>query len=271
VSGFDPEPGDEAAPEPAPADAPKPCWRCGLIPAPGAPVCPHCRARLGPDPVAVSRAPAAAASPLLPVIAAYGIMLAISVVWGLVLHFDHRLTEDDVRTGTAVLEVLDTLLTVGLLAAIGRQRLPAPTVGVRLLAWLTAPLALGFVLLVNATYRHLLHEYLRAGAAAHLKPAEELTLVTLLLGAVQPALVEELFFRYLALGALRTVTSTHAAVWVSAVMFALAHVYNLLGLPWLLVAGVVFGYWRVASGGLAVPILMHFTHNAVMLWTGDLV
>ena len=43
-----------------------------------------------------------------------------------------------------------------------------------------------------------------------------------------------------------------------------------LGLPWLLFAGVVFGYCRAVSGGLALPVLMHFVHNAVMLWTGGL-
>jgi membrane protease YdiL (CAAX protease family) len=91
-----------------------------------------------------------------------------------------------------------------------------------------------------------------------------------LLMAVQPAIVEELFFRYFALNALRDAAGPHAAVWVSAVMFALAHVYNPLGLPWLLVAGVVWGYWRVASGGLALTMLLHFTHNALMLWTQGL-
>ena len=65
-------------------------------------------------------------------------------------------------------------------------------------------------------------------------------------------------------GSLRQVTNLHAAVWLSAAMFAVAHVYAPLGIPWLLVAGVVFGYSRDA-GGLPLAILMHFTHNLAVL------
>jgi membrane protease YdiL (CAAX protease family) len=61
------------------------------------------------------------------------------------------------------------------------------------------------------------------------------------------------------------VSGLHASVWVSALMFALAHVYAPLGLPWLLVAGVVFGYAR-SGGGLVLAMLLHGCHNLVVLW-----
>src|SRR5581483_9169148 len=83
---------------------------------------------------------------------------------------------------------------------------------------------------------------------------------------LQPAVVEELFFRYLALGALRTVTGTAAAVLVSSVMFGMAHIFNPLGIPMLIVVGVALGAMRVASGGLLLPMVMHATHNAVVLF-----
>ena len=37
-------------------------------------------------------------------------------------------------------------------------------------------------------------------------------------------IIEELFFRYLALGTLRRYLGVHGAVWVSAVMFGVGHV-----------------------------------------------
>jgi CAAX protease family protein len=77
--------------------------------------------------------------------------------------------------------------------------------------------------------------------------------------------VEEWFFRYLALGSLRPFVGVHGAVLISAVMFGTAHIFNPLGIPMLMVVGVVLGYARVASGGMLLPILMHFGHNAAIL------
>jgi membrane protease YdiL (CAAX protease family) len=81
---------------------------------------------------------------------------------------------------------------------------------------------------------------------------------------LQPAIIEELFFRYIAFGVLYRVTGLHSAVWVTAVMFAAVHLYNPLGMPYLFVVGVVFGYAR-AWGGLALPMGMHFFHNFAVI------
>ena len=93
-------------------------------------------------------------------------------------------------------------------------------------------------------------------------------------GAVRPttamprtdeAIVEELFFRYLALGTLRRVLGMHGAVWVSAVMFGMAHIFVLPSIPLLTLVGVVLGYMRVWSGGMTLPISLHFLHNLAII------
>jgi membrane protease YdiL (CAAX protease family) len=83
---------------------------------------------------------------------------------------------------------------------------------------------------------------------------------------VQPAIFEELFFRYLTLGHLRSVTGVHGAVWVSSLIFGLAHLGVPLSIPMLVVVGVVLGYARVWSGSLLLPMLMHAAHNLVIVY-----
>jgi membrane protease YdiL (CAAX protease family) len=270
VNDLNPEQGLSGEPA-AEVSAPVECWRCGLPTDALAEVCPHCQARLTPAAPSIGPRLSPVGHPLHKVFVAYAVMLAFSLVWGLVLHVNGHLTEGDLQVGTLILEGLDTVLVLIAAIAVGRLSVPRPTVGVRVAACLTAPLALAFVLAVNVGYRWALTAFLRPVWLASPTLEPEWSLVTVLMFAVQPAVIEEWFFRHLALGALRTATGTHAAVWVSAVMFAMAHVYNPLGLPWLLVAGVVFGYWRVASGGLAIPVLLHFAHNVAMLWFQDFV
>ena len=81
----------------------------------------------------------------------------------------------------------------------------------------------------------------------------------------QPAVIEELFFRYLALGALRSHVGLHLAVFLSSLMFAAAHLGQFPFIPALLVIGIGLGYVRHFSGGLLLPMLIHFGHNLVVL------
>ena len=255
-------------PEATEALEPAACWRCGKLADATAETCQYCLARLKRA-IADRRPPVPADAgmhPFLKVVIAYSAMMVLSLIWGWIIQFGGQPEQDGHLAGTALFEGLDTLLVLITAVAVGRLRVPKPRPAVRVAAWLAAPFALGFVLLVNVAYRWALTEYLRAGWLHNVLEEPEWSAVTVLLMAVQPALIEEWFFRHLALGAVRTVTGTHAAMWVSAVMFAVAHVYNPLGLPWLLVCGVVLGYARVTSGGLALPVLMHFAHNALILW-----
>jgi membrane protease YdiL (CAAX protease family) len=84
----------------------------------------------------------------------------------------------------------------------------------------------------------------------------------LLLIALIPALGEELFFR----GALQNILSrwrgTHAAIWITGFIFSAFHLQFYGFFPrWLL--GVFFGYTLVWSGSLWLPVIAHFTNNAV--------
>jgi membrane protease YdiL (CAAX protease family) len=78
---------------------------------------------------------------------------------------------------------------------------------------------------------------------------------------LQPAIVEELFFRGLVLDWFRTAMGTAGAIIVSSVMFALCHVYAPIGVPYLFVAGAAFAAARILTGGLALPMALHFAHN----------
>ena len=87
-------------------------------------------------------------------------------------------------------------------------------------------------------------------------------LFNLLLIALIPAFGEELFFR----GTLQNILSrwkgAHAAIWITGFLFSAFHLQFYGFFPrWLL--GVFFGYALVWSGSLWLPVIAHFTNNAV--------
>ena len=262
------EPISESAAAAVPSDpAPVACWRCGRVSAPSDGVCPYCRARLTPaDRLSIGRpSPADSSPPLVKVIIAFSIMMAASVIWGWIIHFDQP-DVDTLIAGAIVIEAFDAILTLALIAWIGRlstsplAKLPGWA------AWLSAGPVLAVVLLVNLGYHRLIEHFVHFPSWYRFAPLfEGVTFLNVLCVAVQPAIVEELFFRYAALGAMRQFCGVHAAVWISSVMFGFAHIYAPLGLPWLIVAGAVFGYARL-SGGLPLSMVMHFLHNLVVLW-----
>jgi membrane protease YdiL (CAAX protease family) len=89
-------------------------------------------------------------------------------------------------------------------------------------------------------------------------------MVNLLLIAFVPALGEELFFR----GALQRIFSdwkgAYVAIWVTAFVFSTIHFQFYGFLPRFLL-GAFFGYLVIWSGSLWLPILAHFTNNAVTI------
>ena len=89
-------------------------------------------------------------------------------------------------------------------------------------------------------------------------------MVNLLLIAFVPALGEELFFR----GALQRIFSNwkgvYVAIWVTAFVFSTIHFQFYGFLPRFLL-GAFFGYLVIWSGSLWLPILAHFTNNAVTI------
>ena len=83
----------------------------------------------------------------------------------------------------------------------------------------------------------------------------------LVLLCVQPAIVEELFFRRLAFDFFCGYTGAGSAAFASAAMFAAAHTGALLSFPPLFLFGLMAAWMRRASGSLALPMLVHFLHN----------
>jgi membrane protease YdiL (CAAX protease family) len=47
-------------------------------------------------------------------------------------------------------------------------------------------------------------------------------------------------------------------------MFGLAHLGVPLSVPILILIGVMLGYARVLTGGVCIPILLHFIHNMLV-------
>ena len=95
-------------------------------------------------------------------------------------------------------------------------------------------------------------------------------IINLLLMAVLPALGEELTFR----GVLQRLFQgskvsefqgsrvPHLAIWCSAILFSAIHLQFYGFIPRMLM-GALFGYMLIWTGSLWIPILMHFTNNAM--------
>ena len=152
----------------------------------------------------------------------------------------------------AVLLVLG-VLWVGSLPALAK---PKPIW--RWVTWLSAAPILVAMLAANWAYHWLVRGH---GETA---PSVGLTPLLWLACCVSPAIVEEYFYRYLALNSARQCLGTHSAVWLTSLMFATGHLHSPISMPFFLIAGATYGYVRILSGGLLLPILMHLLHNTAV-------
>ncbi|OFY67232.1 MAG: hypothetical protein A3H98_01375 [Bacteroidetes bacterium RIFCSPLOWO2_02_FULL_36_8] len=83
--------------------------------------------------------------------------------------------------------------------------------------------------------------------------------------AVIPALAEEILFRGIVQQLLHNQTKNiHIAIWVSALMFSAVHIQFFGLLPRMLL-GALFGYLFFWSKDISIPIMAHFTNNAIAL------
>ena len=204
---------------------------------------------------------------LIRTLIAFGIMLGISVVAGVILHMEAALSAPQARGEseglwiTLALEALDTVLVVASLCLIRIHfRGFSRTFSQKTVVWAVFFSLLVGLLLLNIAYHHFLRQIAPVVQfPRHPFGKGDIIWLWGLAICVQPAIVEELFFRYLSLGVLRSVTGVHTAVWVSATMFAMAHIYVPLSLPVLFCLGVALGYARVTSGGMILPMFMHFS------------
>ena len=279
--------GEGAREEGTPPVVPVPCWRCGQIVSPAEGKCPRCHAVLEPA-SACADGPAGRANGsaeaslgemvgIVRVLIVYGGILLLVIAMGAVLRQLH--TAEEVKSGSramarnlwhhlAVMEILFSGVVIfGLFWAPRPAPIRKPSRGLAWAAWLASGPILALVLLANVAYHAWLRdifgidvdEKVGLDELAYFVPAA-------LMVCVQPAVIEELMFRYLLLGSLLPVTGTHAAVWISALAFGIAHLATPLSVPIFILLGIMLGYARVATGGLGLPILLHLVHNSVILW-----
>ena len=211
--------------------------------------------------------------PLIPpavvVIVSYFFLLGTIVLTAVLAVINGATTEKEAEgwmaaggAGTGLL----TLFSLALVWKSARQTVPRGTMGV---AWLAAFPVLAALLCFNLAFSTFIRELVRSLGGPEAERME-LTLVSVLLICVQPAIFEELFFRQMMLGVFRKHMNLHLALWVTAGLFGCAHLGQLFSLtmvvviPYLCVAGALFGYARV-YGGLPLAMLLHFIHNFVVV------
>lgn len=169
-------------------------------------------------------------------------------------------------TALTIAEGVDTLLVI--FAMIHLHNVIAPAVGTgarRRMAWLVAMPLLALLLAANVGYHWMLMDL------AGISPETDVLMSAghhrwwlLALVCVQPAIVEELFFRRLTFDFFRSHTTLGTAAFASAAMFAGAHTGALMSYPYFVLFGIVLAWLRWWSGSLALPMLMHFTHNLII-------
>jgi membrane protease YdiL (CAAX protease family) len=256
------------------------CWRCDKESDRQLYSCPFCRAPFG------SRRRAARedehgietfhrdARPVKIVLWFFAVLLSVTIFQAWYIHFGPGLPQGDRKQQEMalikqmlVVEAIDTVLVFIAIVWAGAPSRFRQSGGTRLATWLLGLPILALLLGINIGYGKLLLEYI--GEQPHIEVIpinfENYFWLVLLSVCIQPAVVEELFFRYLCLGHLKRVMNQHGAIWVTAVMFGLAHLHNPIGMPVLIIIGAGFGYVRVKSGGLTLPILLHGLHNAIVV------
>lgn len=265
------------------------CRRCGETAAPVAGRCPWCRAwtdgerprpprarpvyerddepeidwRAEEVPYAIPVRRPHFIPPFVVVIVAYVLLLGSLIGCSLVAAVRGMATDDEIRSAQMLTEAVSTVLTLVALALVwsaARQKLPDGTAA---FAWAASLPVLALLLCLNIAIFTLLRELFRPLGGAE-PPRATVDLATVLLICVQPAIVEELFFRQMTLGVLRKSMNTHLAIWLTGAVFAGAHLGNILGMPYLFLVGGFLGYAR-AYGGLTLAMVLHFLHNLVVI------
>jgi len=252
------------------------CWRCEIEVSVEQPVCPHCQAPLSRSDHAQTSGSHTehAVDPFKVMMWSYALLLATTIILAFSLEatFGEEVAfEEPVRTQVLtqilVLEIVDAVI-VCVAFAIGYRAIRARLAKADkpLQAWLFFVPMLAVLLLLNYQYHWMLREVLHVPILE-----DELTAtfdwLVFFVFCIQPAIVEEVYCRGFVFGILNSVLGRHGAVWISAIMFGLLHVGAPLSIPYLTLLGAYLGYARLYSGGLALPVLLHFVHNLiVLLW-----
>jgi len=203
----------------------------------------------------------------------FGLFLLTSLVFGALTSFGLHDKTPTLATARRQLhlilgvEILDAALVGAALVIVGRPaRWPPLTNVPQAFLWVAAVAGVFALVAVNGAYHEALRRYLSMEPARDvIVAATGITPLVVIAYCVQPAIVEELFFRYLVLDTLRGVMTVHQAVFISSLMFGMAHIGVPLSVPMLILVGVPLAYARVTSGSLALPMLIHFLHNGIIL------
>ena len=250
------------------------CWRCHKLVS-LASHCVFCRAELEPPAVIrdipeVDEEGLAATTAVAPLFWVFGILALSSVVMAYVMpEVSEFPTNNEILStyhSIAILELIDTIIiAIGAFVVLSRVRLPWSYEGEVVKTWaLAAPLLIA-VLAINFGYHHVLNDVFGLGSPESMLNLQNgFTFWLILTICVQPALVEEFFFRYICLGVFEKAVGTGTAIFVSAMIFAAVHIGAMVSLPILLLIGMVLGWLRVKSGGMTLPIVFHFLHNLVV-------
>jgi len=269
-------PADHVGPEPDYVEV-LDCWRCGKEIEASYLACPHCRARMytaEERPELARQLARQKREPSVSVIHHYLGIFIFALVYG-AIHFSintRGLPPDEVARYSIILSVLvvlvDAAITIHAIVRAGRPR-PLPLVSgtQKASVWVVMVPVFGLLMSANFTYMHFLRRIFQVVPIQD-KLANDIGSILFLLFdmCLVPAVFEELFFRYLALGHLRGIVGMHTAVWVSSAMFGLAHIFNPLAVPYLILAGVVFAYARIYGRSMLLPMVLHFAHNAIVIW-----
>ncbi len=251
------------------------CWRCGKEVSAEISRCPYCAATLTQEPVSHLKETSVSdgdAKTLTRLLVFFVAMLCVSLFAGMLRHFEARVDPHRLPDSKQLLlrigwfEAIDTVLVLTAWMWVGMRRREPRHSWLRCMsAWMLSLPALALTLLVNLSYHQWLWQWLAVAPHEMVRFHNEWLMAFWVIAiCFQPAVIEELFFRYLMFGALRSVMAEHTVVWVTAAMFALAHIGAPLSMPVLFVVGILLGYARLASGNIYLPMILHFLHNAIV-------
>ncbi len=253
------------------------CWRCGKQVDLRTASCPYCTAEF--EPAIHARSPSGRSNSeiigtdLGKMLLVYGGMLLATII--VVVPFAMRglfgdasgATLTEILTPIITVEFLDTIMVLAALAWINVAKDDRkPDRPCQAASWIFAVPVLALLLAFNVAYHAMLRQTLGIPIVENpLFGGQGLLPITLIVVCVQPALIEEIFFRHMAFCVMRPVLGLHTTVFVTAIMFGLAHIAVPLSIPMLVVLGLALGYARAASGGMLLPILLHFLHNLAVV------
>jgi len=278
------------------------CRRCRKHYEMQAECCPSCGASNPENPSPHSSADTRANpndQALLTVCLCYGVMLGAHALWGMVLSAGLTMTPEQLVRSTVLIDSIfcvATLIAWWKTRAIGRMDpLPSqshsyeareglhagdpPVISEEfsasgtwksvLAAWLLALPLLALALAGNYAYHYVLTHFVGLPVDDdYLSQFGSLT-ATILIVCVEPALMEEFFFRGVAWKVLQPLVGRWGTLLVTSVMFGMAHIGVPLSVPALFGVGLFLGGMRLWSGGLLLPMLLHFLHNlTVVLYQG---